>query len=224
MDRVHQHRHMNTSAIQTPLHTDLPRLIHMQTHNGQRPLTWTQVLVQTAAISTVVIAILSAAMCRSLIRGAARAGRNLYVNRDYVRQRYTAVVQSSYNAAKRRLVTVSGNLPTLTQYRRHIAPSSTLSSSRRRFSHGIKRGRMRSGKERNTRELYSDSLRMEGIECTGPLTLPEVMDFESESSLPYMMRGALLGSPERCLHDSSYDTQFRKFESESAVEVGRDRS
>lgn len=220
VDRVHQYRHMNPSAIQPPLHTDLPRQIHMQNQNGQRPLTWTQVLVQTAAISTVVIAILSAAMCRSLIRGATRAGRNLYVNRDYVRQRYTAVVQSSYNAAKRRLVTVSGNLPTLTQYRRHIAPSS--SSSRRRSSHGIKRGRMRSEKERNTRELYLDSLRMEGIECTRPLTLPEVMDVESESSLSYMMRGALLGSPERCLHGSPYDTKFRKFEFESAVEVGHE--
>ena len=79
---------------------------------------------------------------------------------------------------------------------------------------------MRSGKEQNTRELYLDSLRDEGIECTAPLTPPEVMDVESESSLPYMMRGALLGSPERCLHGSPYNSQYRNLDSESAVEIG----
>lgn len=169
------------------------------------PLTWTQMVVQVVAVTSLVVVVLSASMCKTVIRKTARAGRDAYVNRQQIRQTCTAVVQSNCNAAKRRLVTLTNNLPGLTQYRRgnhpaptaRAAPTSPPPSPHRsphRSSHGTTSTRIRSENGQHTLEQNVEPLRMEGIECTGPSTIPEVPSAESGSRLPSLRESAPISS------------------------------
>lgn len=83
--------------------------------NRQRSLTLGKV-VETVAVGTLIIAVMSAHTCRSLIRRATRAGRRTYADRDNIR---------SYNTAKRRLITITRKLSNITQYRRRPLSSSS---------------------------------------------------------------------------------------------------
>ncbi|MCJ1470589.1 hypothetical protein MMC07_009235 [Pseudocyphellaria aurata] len=108
--RVHQHlysqvpistgRRVNRFAIPEPP-AELPAL-----PNDQTPLAWAQLVARTIAVGTVVIAVLSVATCKAVVRGATRAGRQTWERREHIKQTCVAAVESSYNVAKRRLVTL----------------------------------------------------------------------------------------------------------------------
>lgn len=181
--------------------------------------------MQTVVVGTVAIAVLTAHLCRSVFHGATRAGRKAFASRAYARQTCTAVVESSCNAAKRRLVTVTGSLPTTTHYRRRLFPSSSSSSSsprrsERRSSSGITSGGIRSDNEQL--DQYVEQLRVEGIECIGPMHPLVILPIESKTSLPYMMTGALLSSPVPSPRFWPNQTQLSSLDSESLIEAEYD--
>lgn len=183
MARVHQHldsqvpvsmgRRVNRFAIPEPS-AGLPPLA-----NDQRPLSWAQVLAQTLAVGTVVIAILSVSMCLSAVRVATRAGRQTWERREQIRQTCFATVQSKYNVAKRRLVTLSGMVPTPTPLRRRQSPPSSPSPRRHPRSPPSSPGRRRRRSNHGTtsdlsiRDQYLDLQGMRGV---------DPMDIDSESS------------------------------------------
>lgn len=185
----------------------------------ERPLAWREVVYNTVFIGPLIVAILTADMCRQLIVRAAGAGRDVYVNRDQIRHTCTAVVQSRYNAAKRRLVTITGSVSTFTRYRRRLPPSpSSPRPSSPRSSNGITSTKP----ELSIRDQYLEMLRMEGVEFTGPVTFPEVIDANSTQTLPYMMTGALLSSPGPNPHGLPLHAPSFISESEPAMEVDDD--
>lgn len=140
-DRVHRPLHAQIpgplegpwSRVVVPyesrLHINHHSQVGLQPPKSQKSLTWSQVLARTFAVGTVVVAVMSMQLFRTVLRQTSRAGRHVYMNRDHVRHTCTAVLQSSCNVAKRRLVTISGHLPALTSHRRRLVSSSSSSSS-----------------------------------------------------------------------------------------------
>lgn len=193
MDRVHRPLH---TLVQDPMQRPASRFAipneapidNAIPRHGQRPLSWGQVLVHTVAYTTVVIGVLSAHVCRTVIHGVARAGRRAYVNRESIRQTCTAIVQSNYNGAKRRVVEITTHLPTITlRRRRSRSPSPPLSPRRlpHRSAPGSPGARVHSENGQNL---------MEGIECTSPTMLP---------SRPHKMTGGI--PPEEDSMDEDVD-------------------
>lgn len=196
-----------------PLHrAQMPRRVNRwalpEEPPAPQPLTWTQVLVQAVAVTTVVIAVLSLHTCRTIVQRATRVGRDAYANRDQIRQTCTVVVQSSCNAAKRRLVTVTARLPS---FRRRIPPTSP-------------RNRMNSQGDLSIREQFVAQTGTDGL-----VALPGAMDAESESesasesepNSPYMMTGALPTSSEQRPHDSQDDSNS-DLDSDSSMDTDYD--
>lgn len=204
---------------------DLPREPSLHHQHEQRALSWPQALMQTIAVSAVVIVVLSAHVCRTTIRQAARTGRSAYENGQHIRQTCTAVVQSSYGSTKRRIVIFTDNIPAFPRYRRRLPPSSSPSSPPRtpphsprgvvqrqappRSSPDITSGRMPPENEGHIQGQYDESTQGEPIEWDSPDTPPEIISADAESTLPYMMTGALpTADPEDFEFDSAIELEY----------------
>lgn len=206
MDRVHRDRpiyfQIRDPNEPLPGRWAVPNDTPEEIPPEETPRTWTRATVQVVAVTTCVLMVLALSVCKTVVRKTARAGHYVFVNRQQIRQTCTAVVQSNCNAAKRRIVTFTNNLPGRTEYRRanqpaptaHAAPTSPSSSphrSPRRSPHGTTSTRIRAENGQHTLDQNVEPLRMEGIERTGPSTIPEVPSAESGSRLPSLGTGAL---------------------------------
>ncbi|MCJ1269008.1 hypothetical protein MMC22_008896 [Lobaria immixta] len=118
-----------TMPNDVPTHVEIPQEPNVQRPDGERPPTWARAVVQTSAVGTVVIAVLSAHAYRLVLDQSTRAGRLAYATREHTTQTCKAAVRSNCNSAKRRLVTITRNLAPITRYRRRLPPSSPSSSS-----------------------------------------------------------------------------------------------
>lgn len=119
-----------TMPNDVPTDVETPQEPSVQRPTGERPPTWARAVVQTTAVDTVVIAVLSAQAYRLVLDQSTRAGRLAYATREHTTQTCKAAVQSNCNSAKRRLVTITRNLAPITRYQRRLPPSSpSLSSS-----------------------------------------------------------------------------------------------
>lgn len=96
---------------------------------------WRQAILSSCVVGAAAVAVVTGYACITVIRGAVNVGQFIYTNRETIQHTYTTctqAVQSTYNAAKRRMVSV----PRLRMgARRRYAPSprSQGRSHQRRF-------------------------------------------------------------------------------------------
>lgn len=100
---------------------------------------WRQAVVGSCVVGVALVAVATGYACATVFRGALNVGQFIYTNRDNIQQTCTIctqAVQSTYNAAKRRMVSIP--IPRVpVGMRRHYpsTPSSAQGRSwRRRFS------------------------------------------------------------------------------------------
>lgn len=85
--------------------------------------TWRQALLSSCAVGVAAVAVVTGYACGTVFQGAMNVGQFIYANRENIQQTCTTctqAVQSTYNAAKRRMVSVPR--PRVGVYRRY-APS-----------------------------------------------------------------------------------------------------
>lgn len=110
------------ARYEQPLHLKPHPQVDFPTKIRQRPLTLSQILAQTIAIRTFIIAVRSINISRIIFCEP----YGPYATRERIQYTCTAVVQSSCNAAKRRRATICGHLPAYTSYQRHLFHSPSL--------------------------------------------------------------------------------------------------
>lgn len=107
----------NSKSLSTPL---------QQPENSESDASasnWRQALLSGCVVGVAAVAVLTGYACCTVIRGAVNVGQFIYENRENIQQTCTTctqAVQSTYNAAKRRMVSVP-RLPV--GVRRRYAPS-----------------------------------------------------------------------------------------------------
>ncbi len=113
-----------------PASTQLP--------NGSEPnappvTNWRQAVVSSCVVGVALVAVATGYACSTVFRGALHLGQFIYANRDNIQQTCTTctkAVQSTYNAAKRRMVSIPApRLPV--GLRRRYAPAPTPQDRRR---------------------------------------------------------------------------------------------
>lgn len=93
----------NSKSLSTPL---------QQPENSESDASasnWHQALLSGCVVGVAAVAVLTGYACCTVIRGAVNVGQFIYENRENIQQTCTActqAVQSTYNAAKRRMVSV----------------------------------------------------------------------------------------------------------------------
>lgn len=94
---------------------------------------WRQAVVSSCVYGVALVAVATGYACTTVFRGALNVGRFVYANRDNIHQTCTActqAVQSTYNTAKRRMVSIP--VPRLpVGLRRRYAPAPTPQDRRR---------------------------------------------------------------------------------------------
>lgn len=94
---------------------------------------WRQAILSSCSVGAAAVAVVTGYACGTVIRGAMNVGQFIYANRENIQQTCTTctqAVQSTYNAAKRRMVSVPR--PRVGVYRRY-ASSQDRSNQRRLF-------------------------------------------------------------------------------------------
>ncbi len=91
------------------------------------PTTWGLSIVHNCAIGVVTAVLVGGAICDKIVHGVSTVGGFIYANRETIQERcatYTVAVRSSYNAAKRRLVSIQTTQASLSRPRFTDARSS----------------------------------------------------------------------------------------------------
>ncbi|MCJ1346308.1 hypothetical protein MMC31_004523 [Peltigera leucophlebia] len=86
---------------------------------------WSQAVLSSCVVGVALVAVATGYACTTVFRGALNVGQFVYTNRESIRQTATTctkAVQSTYNAAKRRMVSIPPRLP-VGMRRRYAAPT-----------------------------------------------------------------------------------------------------
>ena len=98
---------------------------------------WRQAIVSSCVVGVALVAVATGYACSTVFRGALNIGQFVYTNRDSVQQTgMTCIqaVQSTYNAAKRRMVSIPlPQLPVGMRRRYAVSPTPNARSCRRRL-------------------------------------------------------------------------------------------
>lgn len=167
---------------------------------------WRHAFLSTCVVGVAAVAVATGYACSTVFRGALNVGQFIYANRENIQQSCTTctqAVQSTYNAAKRRMVSV--RVPSQS-HPRYVPPPTSQGRSRQRrsFWHHKRREQLSQSPEPVAPTVSPDE--MEGIEFSVPPS-PVVSDSHSHlstshglaSSVP-RMTGALpyVPSPSSC--------------------------
>ena len=85
---------------------------------------WHSYLLQRLVLVGATIILVPTAFVCGVLYGAIKSGRFAYQNRHHIHGTFTLIVESTYNAAKRRIVTVSGLISVPRRGRPNLRPSS----------------------------------------------------------------------------------------------------
>ena len=152
----------------------------------QRQISWPRFLLRSAAIGTVIITVLSTAMLITACRGASKFGQYAYRNRRQFRETCTAVVQSSCSSAKRRLITITSELPLPQPLRRRFEPVSPPSRRRPRSPRHIAYPYNHSEDEMQAMQIDAPS--SNDYMMSGALQDPTMMDIDNPHYNPFYVR------------------------------------
>lgn len=100
---------------------------------------WPQALLSTCVVGAAAVAVVTGYACYTVFRGAINLGQFIYANRENIQQTCrtcTQAVQSTYNAAKRRMVSIPShpvNVPSQSHRRYSPLPRAQGRSRQRRF-------------------------------------------------------------------------------------------
>lgn len=112
------------------------QLLHGSESNA--PVTnWRQAVVSSCVVGVALIAVAAGYACTTVFRGALNVGQFVYSNRDNIQHTCatcTKAVQSTYNAAKRRMVSIPVARLSVGMRRRYAPPPSSQNRSRQRRS------------------------------------------------------------------------------------------
>ena len=98
---------------------------------------WHQAVVSSCVAGVVLVAVATGYACTTVFRGALNVGRFVYADRDNIQQTcatFTKAVQSTYNAAKRPMVSIPVPRLPVGMRRRYAPPPSPQDRSRQRRS------------------------------------------------------------------------------------------
>lgn len=98
---------------------------------------WRQALVSSCVVGVALVAVATGYACTTVFRGALNVGQFIYTNREITQQTFlacTQAVQSTYNAAKRRMVSIPVPRLPVGMRRRYAPPPTLQSRSRQRRS------------------------------------------------------------------------------------------
>lgn len=188
-------------------------LTNIQLHENSKidaPVSnWRHAFLSTCVVGVAAVAVATGYACGTAFRGALNVGRFIYANRENIQQSCTTctqAVQSTYNAAKRRIVSVRAP----SQSHRRYIPSPTSqgrSRQRRYFWHRKRQEQLSQSPEPVAPVAPTVPLdEMEGIETSGPPS-PVVSDSHFHLSTSHglasdvpRMTGALphVPSPSSC--------------------------
>lgn len=129
---------------------------------------WPHVLLSTCVVGVAAVAVATGYACSTVIRGAMNVGQFIYANRENIHQTCTTctqAVQSTYNAAKRRMVSV--RIPSQSHRRYAPSPTSQGRNRQRRYFWQHKRSEQSSQSSRPVASTISPE-GMEGIEYSVP--------------------------------------------------------
>lgn len=167
---------------------------------------WRQVFLSTCVVGVAAVAVATGFACSTVFRGALNVGQFIYANRENIQQSCTTctqAVQSTYNAAKRRMVSVRVRSQSHRRYM-HSSTSQGRSRQRRYFWHHTRQERLPQSPEQVAPTVLPDE--MEGIESSVPPS-PEVSESHFHLSTSHglasdvpRMTGALpyVPSPSSC--------------------------
>lgn len=171
-----------------PLSRPESSLTNMQLHENSEidaPVSnWPHVFLSSCVVGVAAVAVATGYACSTVFRGALNVGQFIYANRETIQQSCTTctqAVQSTYNAAKRRMVSV--RVPS--QSRRRYVPSPTSqgrSRQRRYFWHRQRQEQLPQPPEPVAPTVSPDE--MEGIESSVPPS-PVVSDSHFHLSTPH---------------------------------------
>ena len=168
---------------------------------------WSHVFLSTCVVGVAAVAVATGYACSTAFRGAMNVGQFIYANRENIQQTCTTctqAVQSTYNAAKRRMVSV--RVPSQSHRRYARSPASQGRGRQRRYFWQYKTPEQSSQSPRPVASTVSPE-GMEGIEYSAPPS-PVVSDshfhLSTSHALPSdipRMTGALPHepSPSSCL-------------------------
>ena len=152
-------------------------------HYEMRGQEWHMWLLQRLVLFGATVALVSTAFCYSVLHGIVKSGEYTYRNRRQIRGSFFFAVESTYNAAKRRLVSVSGSVNLARRVRSNLRPPSP-----RRRNGVIRQPPMTSNLARWEEELQArreeSRMVMEGVES------------DSADGSDHMMSGAIVDCPE----------------------------
>lgn len=104
--------------------------------SNEPAIIWRQAVVSSCVVGVALVAVATGYVCATVFRGALNVGHFVYTNRDNIQQTCTActkAVQSTYNAAKRRMVSIPvPRLPVGMRRRYALAPTPHGGSWQRR--------------------------------------------------------------------------------------------
>lgn len=129
---------------------------------------WPHVFLSTCVVGVAAVAVATGYACSTVFRGALNVGQFIYANRENIQQTCTTcthAVQSTYNAAKRRMVSV--RVPSQLHRRYTKSPTSQGRSRQRRYFWQRKRPEQPSQSPRPVASTLSPE-GMEGIEYSAP--------------------------------------------------------
>lgn len=140
---------------------------------------WPSYLLGRLVLVGATMILVPAAFVCGVLYGAIKSGRFAYQNRHHIHGTFTLVVESTYNAAKRRIVTVSGLISVPRRRRLNLRPSSP-----RRRNGVVRQPPMTSNLARWEDELRAQreelSMAMQGVES------------DSTGVSDFMMSGAIM--------------------------------
>ncbi|MCJ1345891.1 hypothetical protein MMC31_004100, partial [Peltigera leucophlebia] len=95
---------------------------------------WSQAVLSSCVVGVALVAVATGYACTTVFRGALNVGQFVYTNRESIRQTATTctkAVQSTYNAAKRRMVSIPAPRLPVGMRRRYTAPTTPHARSLR---------------------------------------------------------------------------------------------
>lgn len=156
---------------------------------------WQPYLLQRLLLVGVGIAIVTTAFFYGIFHGAVKSGKFAYRNRRQIHGTFTLIIESTYNAAKRRLITVSAPIPVAQRIRPNLRPP----SPRRR------NGVIRQPPMTSNRVRWEDELRARREEL--PMVMHGVESDAADIS-NYMMSGAIMDLAEEDCINPHYDPSY----------------
>ena len=202
------HEPLNTANLEPSQFTLLANNpVHMDTNTESavpndlykdRRGSWQHYIAQRFTLVGVVIAVVSSAVLTSVYRGASKASRFIYTNQQEIRESCTAAVQSSCNAAKRRLITLTARISHPQHFQRRSINSSSPRQNRNPHHPHMTSNRVQWDEELRTRAQLLDCSATPNISESGASKDVSSMmqGIEPSVSEPetFMMTGAL-GNP-----------------------------